>query len=48
MKEIFDKHNKEQEEIKLENKMLKSTVQTLEGSMKHMMRTINDMEQYSR
>ena len=41
-------HNKEQEEIKLENKILKSTGQTLEGSVKCLMETISDMEQYSR
>ena len=48
MKEILDKHNKEQQEIIVENKILKSTVKALEGSMKHTMHTINDIERYSR
>ena len=47
MKEILDKHNKEQQEMIVENKILKSTVKALEGSMKHTMHTINDIERYS-
>ena len=43
----LSKHEQEQKEIVEENKILKSTVQVLEASVKRMQESINDMEQYS-
>ena len=48
MQRTFANHNKEQEQIKSENKILKSTIQTFEGTMKRLTESINDMEQNSR
>ena len=44
----LSKHNKEQKGIIAENKILKTMMKSLEGTVQHMKEALNDMEQYSR
>ena len=44
----LSKHEQERKEVLMENKVLKSAVQTMEGKVQQMKKACNDLEQYSR
>ena len=44
----LSKHEQERKEVLMENKVLKSAVQTMEGKVQQMKKACNNLEQYSR
>ena len=48
IRSTLSKQNEDQKGIIAENKILKATMKSLEGTVQHMKEALNDMEQYSR